>query len=335
LEHAKSEIIYIPLQDEIKSKIQVTTEIVGDTYDDNEAATHVEKLNGDLIEAKLTGEMVQLFSSSMIWTSEKIGETGVIIESIYDPELLKKLSVTGVFSGVGEMILNEQRILVYQLSVGFDDETMTSRSVIAPVDESTLLIGTVGSVEAEISEILTTSIRQLATIENPKFQETLRDLLDLFEAGDGINATFMRELGILATWLLAQDGVHDDIEMRRAIGAILTTVVENDDATYKIAAQEYILSTDGIARIDSVRPFEEVTEVHGIAMVNDYDISKDGTLIFENTLQPSIVITQTNGEQRYVPLKSILQYENIALDNNCRSSMLRFLAQHPNFMKSD
>lgn len=332
MEYPKSDIIYIPLRDEVTARIQATTEIVGDTSENDVAATHVEKLNNELIEAKLTGEMVQLFSQSMIWTSERIDGVDIVISSLDETELLNQPAVTGVFMGVGEMEIDQQRTLVYQLSVGFDDETMTSRSVIAPVDESTLLVGTVGSAEAKLSQDISEGIRKLSTIENPKFREVLKDFVGVLEDADQIDAVLLGELGVLSIWMMAQDGVRDNIEMRHTIGGLIEAVLV-DSGKYHITGQEYIVGAgDDIAHA-TVCYYEGMTEIHGLALTNDYDISKDGELTFENTMQPSIVIIENDGKMRYIPLKAILEFSRSTHDERCQTSMRRFMAQYPNVFK--
>jgi len=334
LEYPRSDIIYIPLRDEVTARIQATTEIVGHTSENAVSATHVEKLNGELIKAKLTGEMVQLFSPSMIWTSEQIDETGIVIAPVYEPELLDKRAVTGIFMGVGEMEIDQQRTLVYQLSVGFDDETMTSRSVIAPVDESTLLVGTVGSAEAKLSQDISESVHKLSTIENPKFREVLKDFVGVLEDADQIDAVLLGELGVLSTWMMAQDGVRDDIEMRQAIGGVIGAVLA-DGGEYRITGQEFVIGAGGEIALATVRRYEGTAEIHGLALTNDYGISKDSVLTFENTMQPSIVIIEDDGKMRYIPLKAILEFSKPTHDERCRSSMQRFITQYPNVFKQE
>jgi hypothetical protein len=333
LEFTKSDIVYIPLRPEIKAKLEATTEIVADTTDAAKSAAQIDALNHELEKANLIGEPVQILSPSIIWTAERIDEMGKTVrEPVFDSELLKKRNVAGIFLGVTELETDGQRIVMYNIDVDFDDATMTSRSVMASVDESTLLVATEGSPETQLAHVIAESARMLAAVEDPKFKEVFNDLMDLLEEMETLDATTIRELGILATWMMAHDGVRDNLDTRHAISEIIGAIIDCD-ISYTIVGQEIVIppeAKDKKAKI-VIKTHDSHAGIRGIAIVTDYEWDKDGGVAFEDTMQPALIILDEFEDQHYVPLKYITEFSPTPPD--CRSSMLRFLRENPTIMK--
>ncbi|MDB5161847.1 MAG: hypothetical protein JWM52_355 [Candidatus Saccharibacteria bacterium] len=332
MEFPTSDTIYIPLREELIAKIQATTEIVGDTYDNAKAANYIDTLNNDLREAKLTGESVQLDSQMLIWSSARYEDGKTIIEPVMDPKTLKLRTVIGTFTGVEEMELEGLRTLVYRISVDYDEETMTSRSVLAPVDATTMLVGTEGSFEAKISQTLSDNLRKLHEIEDPKFRETLKDFIDLFEETEEKDATFIQEVGILSAWLLAHDEVKNDNEKRKAIGKILKTILVNSDR-YRIAGTELAPHPDGKTQSTTVGYINTVNNISGIALIDDFDTNATKNIEFTGTSQLAFIVKDAKNVKHNIPLRFILEFTPVTYEDYCRSSIQRFLQANPNFIK--
>jgi len=321
----------MPLKQEISAKIQATNEIVGDTTESDKAAAHVKTLNYELFKAKLTGESVQVFSQSLIWTTERIEDGKTVVESTLDPELLKKRSVRGTFIGVTEMLVDQQHILMYQLSVDLDDESMAYHSVLTPVDESTLLIATEGSVNAELNENVAENYQLLLGVENLKFQEVLKDFMDVIKNGEPVDATKLREIGLITIWLMAQDGIKDDVKMRDAIVGIIKASIDTT-ALYSIVGAEVIVNTGERAGTATIQQHESKSHIQGFAAINDYDTDSTGKIEFAATMQPVIFIDDENGQRRYIPLRYMRTFYKESYDS-CSTSRERFISKFPNILR--
>lgn len=333
MEFAKSDTVYVPLGEEIVQRIQVTTEIVGDIAEDTLATKYVDKLNDDLDQARLTGESVKLVSDSLMWMDESIDGTETINQAAITPEQRDASEAVGIFMGVSEMLIDQQRTLMYRLNMGFDDETMTARSVLAPVDESTLLVGTTGSVEAAMTEAFENHIRKLRTIDNPDFQEVFADLLDTIQECDGIDGSYIRGIGLHVTWLMAQDGVHDDDEMRHALNGIIALSIRAN-VPYYIVGQKVTFNAQGAHGDTVITPHNSIDNIQVVSTVTDYDTDSHGELVYESTMQPAFIVTDSQGIQHFIPLKHIRNFSEASHDTRCQSSMQRFLKMYPDVLKT-
>jgi len=331
VEFAKSDTVYVPLNDEIISRIQVTTEIVGDITEDGLATPHVDTLNNDLREAKLTGESAKLVSESIIWEDESIDGTKTIV--VVSPEQQDAHDAIGTFMGVSEMIIDQQRTLMYRLSLGIDEATMTARSVLAPVDESNLLIGTQGSAEATLTDAFEGAVRKLNTIKDPDFQDVFTDFMDTIEECEGVNAGYVRGLGLTAAWMMAQDGVVDNPDMQQAITEIILLSI-GSSAAHHIVGQDIVFNNPDSDADITIASHDSIGPVRSIGTITDYVIDGQGALIPESSMQPVLVVTDLKGVQRFVPLKFITTFTEASKGDRCHSSMRRFLAMYPDTLRS-
>ena len=331
MEFAKSDTVYVPLNDEIISRIQVTTEIVGDITEDDLATSHIDILNDDLRMAKLTGESAKLVSESIIWEDESIDGTKTVVA--IHPEQQDVQDAVGTFMGVSEMMIDQQRTLMYRLSLGIDEVTMTARSVLAPVDESNLLIGTQGSTEAILTDAFEGAVRKLNRIKDPDFQDVFMDFMDTIEECEGVNAGYVRGLGLTAAWMMAQEGVVDNTEMQHAITEVIILSI-GSGAAHHIVGQDIVFNNPDSDADITIASHDSIGPVHSIGTITDYVIDGQGALISESSMQPALIVTDLKGVQRFIPLKFITTFTEASQGDRCHSSMRRFLTMYPDTLRS-
>lgn|GEM_PF-4474112 len=328
MELINPEKTYVPIDNTISARINATTEIVSVLNDDTVADAYIEKLNDDILKARLMGESVQLVSDSMTWIAKRIEAEGFVAGLVEDPDLLAIKKQSGMFMGVTEMDINDKRTLMYLVDLGFDDETATSRSVMAPVDESRLLVATKGRTEAELSEIFAENLRILGTIEDPVFIDVLNEFTDAIADADDADSDLMQDIGSLSAQLMAHKSVRGSQSAVIAIGKIVDGIIKRD-ARYVIAGKAMTIGVNGQKGLLAFQNHMTVASIDRITLIDDYEFDAEGNIVFEETLQPALVVLQ-DGEEHYFALRHLEEFSKQLNDSGCRSSMQRFMQMYPN-----
>lgn len=207
-------------------------------------------------------------------------------------------------------------------------EALRSRTVIAPVDASTLLV----NVDVEgIGEALTL----LRALGDEYIDTRLNYLDELKRANDEVDADFLREMAFVTTEILARPKVANSRSLRNAVTELFTSVLDGSTwysfegfALDKAELDGHI--SLGIHEIEGKGYIDEIVTVRDFTYTPaSADTPADAT--FAKTLQPAALLR--HGEDEYtIPLKFLTMFyiEKFSpITESCQDSRARFLEEYP------
>ncbi len=251
-------------------------------------------------------------------------------------EIATSSQVEGVFVGCDVVMRNgstPELVYVVELPMITQGkspfEALRVRTAIAAVDEGTLSVDTEVSGTGE-------SLELLDGVESEFIAKKLRYLDELKAAADEVDADLLREMGLVATEVLAQPEVAKSKALRSAITELCSSVL-NGSTWYVLEGFEVRKATlDGrgsfsintisaagyIDKVVTIEDFEYVPEANG----------KSADAVMAKTLQPALFMKE--GEDEYIiPIKYLtLFYSTVAPSeaDSCDSARTRFLEEYPN-----
>lgn len=306
----------------------VRTQVSGsdDSVQMREAVSHlneaflVEELLGKT--ALITSDFTTVVSRGINYMTPKLEPTRVL-------EMVTSERQEGVFVGFDAIPLNGVTPeLVYVIELPMVIEGLRFRTAVAAVDDAELMV------QVEVSGV-GQSLELLDQVNNPIVIRNLTLMGDLKDSMEEVDSDYLRELGLLATEILAQPEIADNKWMRDAVAELFIEFVEKEEWYAFKGFSADVIEEEGSIEL-SIEEIEAVGQVHAITTINDFEYisEEDGheaSVVVSKTYQPAFVFTQ-NDKVYVVPIRYLTLFyidEFSPTTMRCESVRERFLEEYP------
>jgi hypothetical protein len=323
MELNQSNTDYKTLPDEIIARIELATLTVGNHREHEKIQAYVDMLNADMVEAGIIGEEVILRSPLLMRARVVFNPKRGEFVSLPVSHITTEMNVRGTFAGFEQYTSQGETILMYKIGAPSNDDAMAFDTITAPVEDSVLDLTLSEEESQSKAEVeIYRNLSKLSEVEDPKFQEYLKALIETLENGEEEDASFFAELGIIATWMLRHDEIQLVTEKRQAILDILELHIDKKEK-YRLLGHDFSDVEIDRKRTIDINIFEVESYIKGVELIDDYVINqKTGTLKMLETRQPAFLLAGI--EKHYMPLRHLTEFTRGYInDYSCKASFDR------------
>ena len=309
MEHITDNDFPQALPPHLQAQVEAVSEMLADTTDDTDAQSHVDILTAELAAEQLIGKNTRLQSPVLAWSSYVMRDGQWSFQLITDRKILKRSKAEGIFAGFSYYVdENNQKILTYEVKMGFDPETDAYISASAPIEQSKLSFNELALNATNAEHDIARHVQVLAEITEPAFVEELECLINLIDDFHIDGPLALQELGRVGSWLLGHDQIKNDSRMVRALLGVAGELTDRD-GVFMVEGYEVIITGSGSQRSILRRKVLCEGTIQAMAAVEDFEMDAQGGSPFEDTLQPTLIMwDSTHNIERYIPLKHISRF---------------------------
>ncbi len=338
---------FLALSDETLAMIEAVRVQIIDAASVEDMTMALEAVNSVLLDMKVIGRTARLRSDFSMVVAQKLHADGERLVSLPQPEIVSDEEFEGVFMGCDIAPLSAGGIpeLVYRLELPLTTDALELRTVVASADDAELQVeveplGVDEDNEAHYDE----AVAVLNRIEDKEVGEIVQRLLEAIELHEGdVNAKLLRDIGILATEMLAHEEPQHSPEVRDALMTVIAELIEDNSTVYDLHG--YSLTRDTSS--DQKRPglFAEMTmrtPIFGCRTVTNYEYfpgdleGQDASLTKQEGLQPTFVAYDEDGVEHLFPLKWLMGFHTTYYspkEGSCQESLGRFKQENKALFK--
>ncbi|HWT39943.1 MAG TPA: hypothetical protein VN081_01545 [Dongiaceae bacterium] len=332
---------FLELPDTLLDLIESACRQVAETNDLGTKQEIARSLNDIFIQDDLLGRTARVRSDLSVIVSRKLDDQGSGLTPAYNPEVTSGEQYEGVFLGCAiSSVSDGTPELVYLLELPLVTEDLVFRTVITPVHQATLSVEVNLPAPQKAGGELWQSLELLHTIDDEVVQKNLYLMTDLMEATNETDADFLKEMGLLATEILARPLIMDNLKARDAISKIFASCVD-EGAWYLFEGLRFGVVLEEKERFISVDEMEAVGQIHSATITEDFDYTyaqkdKPAHITLKKTLQPAYVFLDTHNVEYVVPVRyfTLFTMDRYSPDEaTCGAAREHFLEAYPNLFK--
>lgn len=264
---------YLRLSDEVLTTIQALKDQVMDAEDLAEAQDALGIAHDMLHDEGVLGRSVKIEAEAAIIVSRSLHYDSGQLQPLMEPEIMTRETIEGVFAGCTLVPFQAGRLeLAYVVELPLETEALRFRSALIATDDGDVKVETVLPMAAQKMKQLEAVTHTINESGIDTLKENWRKLFDVLEDSEEVDVTFLQELAIIATHIMAEPLVVDRKDIRDMITEIFSELIQPDQ-DYHMKGMDVLITPTEKGRTVTVDMVDGVFAITGVTTIRDFDFT--------------------------------------------------------------